>query len=225
MVRYLLFRQRGSSPHARGTPSSAPDRWPLLRFIPACAGNTAGSGACSSCSTVHPRMRGEHCEVPAGRSPEDGSSPHARGTLRGSGRGDRRVRFIPACAGNTTTAPASGCWGAVHPRMRGEHNWGLFCVYPQAGSSPHARGTQQLRRHRPRQRRFIPACAGNTCEGDARHSAQTVHPRMRGEHQTAHVYAAGYTGSSPHARGTLVCLVARAVNKRFIPACAGNTRP
>jgi len=117
----------GSSPHARGTHAAVSVDDLLLRFIPACAGNTGCSRCTLSCSAVHPRMRGEHAgtmgagndmfgssrmrgEHPYSRPfcwPVHGSSPHARGTrprphnFTGSGR------FIPACAGNTRASGLS----------------------------------------------------------------------------------------------------------------------
>jgi len=137
----------------------------------------------------------------------------------------REWQFIPACAGNTAifltcavsifgssphargTPPAFAertVGDPVHPRMRGEH--GLFEPRPLF------------------QRRFIPACAGNTAElirkwndkcGSSPHARGTplslyvngtinaVHPRMRGEHADIRRLARS------------IC--------RFIPACAGNT--
>ena len=72
------------------------------------------------------------------------------------------MRFIPACAGNTS-APAEMIWyRAVHPRVRGEH---LALIPPQLGvfgSSPRARGTLEKVFRSHLRDRFIPACAGNT---------------------------------------------------------------
>ena len=50
---------RGSSPHARGTPSYKPASMTHVRFIPACAGNAFPNPSHRPGKTVHPRMRGE----------------------------------------------------------------------------------------------------------------------------------------------------------------------
>ena len=111
---------RGSSPHARGTQSAAAVVHDALRFIPACAGNAPAKNESISRWPVHPRMRGERLVPIVSRSTQDGSSPHARGTLKTSRCPPGRCRFIPACAGNAS-ADATGCRSAsVHPRMRGE---------------------------------------------------------------------------------------------------------
>ena len=140
----------------------------LRRFIPACAGNTLGtsnklryfigssphargtltqSGAKSSNSSVHPRMRGEHTTM----------QPILCVLLA----------FIPACAGNTLFSSGVTVTLSVHPRMRGEHFAVFFyhCPFDRfipacagntnptrqcsciiTGSSPHARGTHTLLR-------------------------------------------------------------------------------
>ena len=154
-------------------------RW----IIPACAGSTS--------DTDLEKLKSE------------GSSPHARGALRGRARvhalprdhprmrgeheyftdsRSREVGIIPACAGSTPNAPHS-------PPVL----W---------GSSPHARGALS----------FLPIAS----------SAHTDHPRMRGEHCCSHrqglpkagiipacagstsswfAVPLGMFGSSPHARG------------------------
>ena len=70
----------GSSPLARGTQAEGISGQLVGRFIPARAGNTAGSTSRRSLPSVHPRSRGEHraCRTPA--STMAGSSPLARGT-------------------------------------------------------------------------------------------------------------------------------------------------
>ena len=73
--------------------------------------------------------------------------------------------------------------------------------------------------------RFIPACAGNTTAVAYCCANPSVHPRVRGEHARAAASRASISGSSPRARGTLTYLNRSAINHRFIPACAGNTRP
>ena len=93
----------GSSPRVRGTLYGPGSAAPLLRFIPARAGNTCCAGARDRPPAVHPRACGEH----------EGNE-RLRGPV---------VRFIPARAGNT-----DGC--GVHltgehgssPRVRGTHS-------------------------------------------------------------------------------------------------------
>ena len=139
------------------------------------------------------------------RGKSTGSSPHARGTLQA-----HQALVVIA---------------AVHPRMRGEHamrsvsSWGTF------GSSPHARGTLALRNQSSATPRFIPACAGNTHDDARTHRAFAVHPRMRGEHFKVPIARRVSAGSSPHARGTRSPDRNGQAAHRFIPACAGNTKP
>ena len=132
-----------------------------------------------------------------------GSSPRARGT--------------PCC-----TAPRPRR-AAVHPRVRGEHAGAACPLSRSAGSSPRARGTRFSNVRQDGLNRFIPACAGNTPRRTATHTAQSVHPRVRGEHVLEPTSLAGAAGSSPRARGTPApCLLAQE-RRWFIPACAGNT--
>jgi len=213
----------GSSPHARGTHVLAKKRVPEPRFIPACAGNTSAGTPARRKAPVHPRMRGEHLGCQGWVAHSGGSSPHARGT-RGADRAALgRLRFIPACAGNTRAASSTACRPSVHPRMRGEH--GSICMPPSRspGSSPHARGTLGAERIGSESRRFIPACAGNTLSPTEKRSPLPVHPRMRGEHGPEEMKQASASGSSPHARGTRVSGDRCSADGRFIPACAGNT--
>ncbi len=131
-----------SSPHARGTHASRINHLRPIRFIPACAGNTFRSRQPPHGPPVHPRMRGEHVITNQGAGDLTGSSPHARGTLDDISR----------------------CFQSppVHPRMRGEHPGRPVLNPPVVGSSPHARGTHLRVRAAREHRRFIPACAGNT---------------------------------------------------------------
>ena len=135
--------QMAVHPRVRGE-HTLPGRqaWLSVRFIPACAGNTTQGYLDLRCIAVHPRMRGEHEYRPRSIFALHGSSPHARGTRNEHHHVRPRLRFIPACAGNTKTPLCSTNSAPVHPRVRGEH----------AGFHE---------RHVPAVR-FIPACAGNT---------------------------------------------------------------
>ena len=115
-----------------------------------------------------------------------------------------RRRFIPAGAGNTTSAEPTSTAPTVHPRGRGEHHHLVISRSRSAGSSPRARGTPQTQGRRLRFLRFIPAGAR--------------------EHRCAPAVLHSRIGSSPRARGTQFRDKYRQHVARFIPAGAGNTR-
>ena len=213
----------GSSPRLRGTPLSCRVRSPLLRFIPAPAGNTRRSALSSFRFSVHPRACGEHQFDRAGREPHAGSSPRLRGTRSARRRSPRIRRFIPAPAGNTSKSGWLTSYPPVHPRACGEHQVSICDSDRRDGSSPRLRGTRCDWGTGYEQQRFIPAPAGNTVTGRATRGPGAVHPRACGEHLEATPHREGHVGSSPRLRGTLDGLGFRAERDRFIPAPAGNT--
>ena len=174
-----------------------------MRFIPACAGNSATACHPAALPPVHPRVCGEL--QPRVRQPGKaaGSSPRVRGTR---GRSSERVqsrRFIPACAGNSPPSFFVQIWLTVHPRVCGELPAAAF-VLRLVG-------------------RFIPACAGNSRLAGRATMAATVHPRVCGELAPMWSAASFGDGSSPRVRGTPPARLANSSPVRFIPACAGNS--
>ncbi len=234
----------GSSPRVRGT------RWDIStppvkrRFIPACAGNSYFATLLLRQTPVHPRVCGELFSPSAELKIVFGSSPRVRGTpgrLMAAGIGRR---FIPACAGNSTPARSPTPSPTVHPRVCGELFLWRSYLMVAAGSSPRVRGTRQHHviptgvgpGSSPRVRgtllltgppkrgdRFIPACAGNSRPRPARRRRRTVHPRVCGELIQAPQQPAEHAGSSPRVRGTRSDRPRAARDRRFIPACAGNS--
>ena len=113
----------GSSPRVRGTRRSTRDQWEARSVHPRVCGelygpnasardldgssprvrgtHSATSEATRSTSTVHPRVCGELQRLSRLASIESGSSPRVRGTRGAAARFAPRLRFIPACAGNS----------------------------------------------------------------------------------------------------------------------------
>ena len=168
-------------------------------------------------------MRGEHSKSPLTYGACVGSSPHARGTLRGLH--DRQLvgRIIPACAGNTPFFRAVLAHGCEYPRRRREHRRPGAKVNPSMGSSPHARGTLVKNDRHASHGGIIPACAGNTGRTRRWSPCRRDHPRMRGEHIDELSELTDEQGSSPHARGTPRYVRHDEQHLGIIPACAGNT--
>ncbi len=212
----------GSSPHTRGTLTIVTVCRPMLRFIPAYAGNMAPRSSGEFGCPVHPRIRGEHAFAFAFPVLSAGSSPHTRGTLARWKQSRADDRFIPAYAGNMRCGMATKRNPPVHPRIRGEHLVRLVYWHGLSGSSPHTRGTFRRLTNPIRFYRFIPAYAGNIHCLHPIVTGRTVHPRIRGEH-CGHKCAPGIiSGSSPHTRGTSVNALLYCERNRFIPAYAGN---
>ena len=71
--------------------------------------------------------------------------------------------------------------------------------------------------------RFIPAGAGNTDSPPDPRPKSAVYPRWRGEHNGTDSTNQNFRGLSPLARGTHYIEQPLTVERRFIPAGAGNT--
>ena len=194
--------EAGSSPRVRGTARSVSASMPRRRFIPACAGNSPGSKILASLPPVHPRVCGEQARARAWVSSSFGSSPRVRGTVPYDLVRDIRQRFIPACAGNRASAPSRSGATTVHPRVCGEQYRQVSCLISKSGSSPRVRGTVRHRRFGDIEARFIPACAGNSAEGEGGRPASAVHPRVCGEQSSRKCRDQRMAGSSPRVRGT-----------------------
>ncbi len=151
----LSLRMRGTLPTGLAHAESQ-------RFIPACAGNTGSSSNCTSDQPVYPCVCGEHPTAFSFGNARVGLSLRVRGTQSLSCEFCLRLRFIPACAGNTPLAHRSYLSAPVYPCVCGEHssfaNWAL-CFH---GLSLRVRGTLVPYSFVPLHHRFIPACAGNT---------------------------------------------------------------
>ncbi len=169
-------------------------------------------------------MRGKHANAVPDALTSNGSSPHARETPAAPCRAPSGARLIPACAGNTLAAQFPAKPLAAHPRMRGKHVARQGDDRTVIGSSPHARETPRPSGYPAARSRLIPACAGNTALVATPTTKEAAHPRMRGKHRRHGPTISPVTGSSPHARETLLLLGDLADNIRLIPACAGNTR-
>ena len=137
----------GSSPLARGGPSTSPT--PRTR------------------RRAHPRSRGADAVPLWRRRRPVGSSPLARGGLALRQPDPQHAGLIPARAGRTarTTTAASAAW--AHPRSRGADSPRCASAHPWGGSSPLARGGHRARRADTDRRGLIPARAGRTPSGVA----------------------------------------------------------
>ena len=173
-------------------------------------------------TTGHPRMGGEHSSASNSASASAGSSPHGRGTSCLNLLARRKLRVIPAWAGNIAEIARSSPANPGHPRMGGEHpnlhRVGLALV----GSSPHGRGTYLTPWRSASSVRVIPAWAGNICRAEIMRRAAPGHPRMGGEHIPIANPGSPECGSSPHGRGTSLAERPCFVSVRVIPAWAGN---
>ena len=139
-----LLNTIGSSPRVRGTVLKNQFSELLLRFIPACAGNSLPAILPYSVVSVHPRVCGEQTVRLAQPADFSGSSPRVRGTARAFDNSYFIRRFIPACAGNSLVGPCPVGSQPVHPRVCGEQIPRRAMSQTLSGSSPRVRGTACL---------------------------------------------------------------------------------
>ncbi len=214
----------GSAPRMRGTRRRRDRAAATDRFSPAHAGNTSAIVRNGSTGPVQPRACGEHRSATPWMTPESGSAPRMRGTLRqGQARHPVR-RFSPAHAGNTRRATDEIDRRAVQPRACGEHHRVPAGACRMIGSAPRMRGTRPTISTDILSFRFSPAHAGNTSAFLVHLPGRTVQPRACGEHAARSWLRCTALGSAPRMRGTLLGGERGERRRRFSPAHAGNTR-
>ena len=172
-----------------------------MGLIPAHAGKIPTRRPSSRCSWAHPRSRGEN-QCPGDRDgAEGGSSPLTRGKLCDRTAQFRRPGLIPAHAGKINCGVGAGNHAWAHPRSRGENVGTLTAHAINAGSSPLTRGKCPKRGDSCPYPGLIPAHAGKIRHEWTLGSAQTAHPRSRGENIVVFGDLPKAEGSSPLTRG------------------------
>ena len=191
----------GSSPLARGGPTRARTEGPRHGLIPARAGRTRASHSRRVGGRAHPRSRGADAAESSAVAFSAGSSPLARGGRGAAGPRVGTAGLIPARAGRTSSTRPRTIGTRAHPRSRGADMNHIQERIDAQGSSPLARGGQQVSQDAERCPGLIPARAGRTPEVVAAANEVGAHPRSRGADLiVSHVIVAA-VGSSPLARG------------------------
>ena len=232
----------GSSPRVRGTDIRSTRSACQRRIIPACAGNRPKRRRTISAPKDHPRVCGEQPSNQPQLCTFAGSSPRVRGTAGRPTTTGAINRIIPACAGNSNSAPGltsrgriipacagnrhvCGCLcllSADHPRVCGEQYTAAGAYAYYQGSSPRVRGTGIDGQSHGEIQRIIPACAGNSRPAYLTMRTAADHPRVCGEQPCFAPPASCVSGSSPRVRGTALTMTCSITEIRIIPACAGN---
>ena len=132
-------------------------------------------------------------------------------------------RIIPAHAGQTSRRNSSCYRQPDHPRACGANEHVRFLVGLRHGSSPRMRGKRYQRPPPPRQRRIIPAHAGQTPPSTTRDICRPDHPRACGANAAVRRSFMIPSGSSPRMRGKHRIIVGAKMEPRIIPAHAGQT--
>ena len=194
---------RGSSPLARGLPSSLRTSPRRRGIIPARAGFTNIVRVGKAWSGDHPRSRGVYGHTDASPPQGAGSSPLARGLQVEPGPDSRDPGIIPARAGFTPGYDGNVDLNRDHPRSRGVYLKPSSVRTAERGSSPLARGLQDSLGRADVAAGIIPARAGFTRPARNSCGATEDHPRSRGVYVTGRWELRPDEGSSPLARGLL----------------------
>ena len=154
----LSPRMRGNQPHRINLP-------PRLRSIPAYAGEPRLHKSIARCYRVYPRVCGG-TGTPGGDAPTvNGLSPRMRGNRERHQRTRRRVRSIPAYAGEPSRSAKPGGRSAVYPRVCGGTRGFRRSSSARRGLSPRMRGNPRHSLAPSAAARSIPAYAGEPQSG------------------------------------------------------------
>ena len=176
-----LLPRLGLSPHMRGNPGGVGSGESWLGSIPAHAGEPSLAHADLRRAEVYPRTCGGTDTDPPQDLPVLGLSPHMRGNRNQHGSNARKLRSIPAHAGEPVcVASFFRLAPEVYPRTCGgtdQVDWEYATAY---GLSPHMRGNQGIRFVGIDADRSIPAHAGEPTDRKPSLLFPGVYPRTCG---------------------------------------------
>ena len=178
---------------------------PVMRIIPAHAGQTVSNSSRTSARSDHPRACGANPALSVMTAAPAGSSPRMRGKRAGHRLRPRPYRIIPAHAGQTTATRCPCESPADHPRACGANLTADDAHASTAGSSPRMRGKHLFDAFRVRGGRIIPAHAGQTMRCARLGRVMKDHPRACGANQVEVAPFEPVSGSSPRMRGKRHC--------------------
>ncbi len=153
-----------------------------------------------------------------------GLSPRGRGNLLNAERRRRRIGSIPAWAGEPPGGPEPGLAFAVYPRVGGGTRQAFVAAGGQSGLSPRGRGNRPTGSASPRNRRSIPAWAGEPRLSKDPFYYSAVYPRVGGGTAFGQVIDMHIGGLSPRGRGNPDAKTPGPCRGRSIPAWAGEPR-
>ena len=191
-----------STPHARG---STVWIWMVslaLAVYPACAGIHLAKKRIASLTGCLPRMRGDPPVWHTNSRLQVQSTPHARGSTRGSDEGAAGRRVYPACAGIHLNDCLNELLPSGLPRMRGDPPIQMILILLLLPSTPHARGSTAWKNTLLQQDTVYPACAGIHPPRASVVPSRPCLPRMRGDPPGHAFQLGGDPQSTPHARGS-----------------------
>ena len=171
---------------------------------------------------VYPRVCGGTGAYGRGRGTPGGLSPRVRGNPSTSSRASARAGSIPACAGEPVTAQVKATRFTVYPRVCGGTFVPCSPTMTLKGLSPRVRGNHRRRYISGRDRRSIPACAGEPRMPIISAISFRVYPRVCGGTQSPFNAVFRLWGLSPRVRGNRTDRDAQIGSNRSIPACAGE---
>ena len=212
----------GLSPRGRG------NRWPTGRWpppgrsIPAWAGQPSDEYIYYTYSKVYPRVGGATVPALTLPRPGEGLSPRGRGNPHKLFRRHSRQRSIPAWAGQPPRRPGPNPTLTVYPRVGGATVPMTQPDENEDGLSPRGRGNLPVALAWRQAVGSIPAWAGQPAGRPPALSRRGVYPRVGGATSQRAPFGRGRMGLSPRGRGNRPPQALGSVERRSIPAWAGQ---
>ena len=213
---------QGLSPRVRGNPPLYFRPNPIVRSIPACAGEPASSGWSIRLRRVYPRVCGGTRGVVIEGNDRVGLSPRVRGNPDARPAGGYPLGSIPACAGEPVVQAAARRASRVYPRVCGGTLPNSAFGSPVRGLSPRVRGNRWQAGKPGLTKGSIPACAGEPAPVCPAPCPLPVYPRVCGGTRLRNGRIELVAGLSPRVRGNPDARPAGGYPLGSIPACAGE---